>query len=518
VNITFRTDASHQIGTGHVVRCLTLASALRDRGAKCRFVCREHTGHLLDLIRKQGFEAIGLSLQDSDVCLALETDTQPLEHAAWLGTDWATDAEQTKVCTGESAIDWLIVDHYALDARWESVMRRQCRKLMVIDDLADRLHDCDLLLDQNLFSDMSERYIGKVPVQCGQMLGPHYALLQHLYGELHPRIPPREGPVRRILVYFGGADTNNLTGIAIAAYRALAREDLALDVVINPSSPHAEIVRRQIDGHTTITLYEGLPTLAPLMAHADLAIGAGGATSWERCCLGLPSIVITLAANQIPIACEMERLGLIQYLGDASEVNESTLVSALKHVCATGLTTDWLDRCHQKVDGRGTDRVASILMLNSQSKLKPRLARVDDEALMWQWANDSLVRRNAFASNPIDQSTHRDWFRRHLRDLERCRIYVVETEDNIPIGQVRFDLIEKSWEIDYSLDELARGRGLGEALLQSAMQALRSSMTGVLLFGRVKTSNQASCRIFESLGFLSENAGGGGEIVYRHLF
>jgi len=508
LNITFRTDASLQIGTGHVMRCLTLASALRDRGAECRFVCREHSGHLLDLIRKHGFDAIGLPLQYSDAYLIPETDAKPLAHSAWLSTDWATDAEQTKVSIGGSVVDLLIVDHYALDARWESAMRSQCRKLMVIDDIADRPHDCDLLLDQNLFSDMAERYIGKIPANCGQMLGPHYALLQPIYAELHARVPPREGEVRRILIYFGGADANNLTGMAVAACLALERENLALDIVINPSNPHAETIRCQIEGHNKIALHEGLPSLAPLMAQADLAIGAGGATSWERCCLGLPSIVITLAANQTPIAQELDRLGLIQWLGDASEINESTLLNCLRDLCITGLSSDWSDRCQQRVDGGGVGRVASILMLNPQSKLKVQLARVDDEALILHWANDCLVRQNAFASNLIDQSTHREWFRRRLRDLDRCRIYVVKTEDNLPIGQVRFDLIDKSWEIDYSLDELARSHGLGKVLLQSAMQALRASMAGVLLFGQVKATNLASCRVFESLGFSSKNKGG----------
>jgi UDP-2,4-diacetamido-2,4,6-trideoxy-beta-L-altropyranose hydrolase len=498
------------------MRCLTLASALRDRGAECRFVCREHTGHLLNLIRKQRFEAIGLPLHESDGFSVPETDTQPLAHAAWLGTDWATDARQTKVGAGERVVDWLVVDHYALDARWESAMRSQCRKIMVIDDIADRRHDSDLLLDQNLFSNMTERYIGKIPESCGQLLGPHYALLQPLYEDLHPRIPPREGPIRRILVYFGGADAHNLTGMTVAAFLALGRKDITLDVVINPSNPHRDSIRHQIEGCPQIALHEGLSSLAPLMAQADLSIGAGGATSWERCCLGLPSLVITLAANQTPIARELDRLGLIQWLGDESEVSESTLMNTLGYLCTTGLASDWSDRCRQRVDGGGVGRVASILMLNAQSKLKVRLARVDDEALILQWANDCLVRQNAFAPNPIDQSTHREWFRRRLRDVELCRIYVLQTEDNLPIGQVRFDLIDKSWAIDYSLDALARGHGLGKVLLQSAMQALRASMTGVLLFGRVKTTNLASCRVFESLGFSSESAGGG-EIVYRYL-
>ena len=490
------------------MRCLTLAKALRERGAQCRFICREHPGNLLELIRKQGFDAVALPLQKLDAQRTADIDGQPLVHATWLGADWSTDAEQTIVGLGELAVDWLIVDHYALDSRWESAMRPRCRKLMAIDDLADRIHDCDLLLDQNLFTDMQHRYDDRAPAHCGLMLGPDYALLQSEYADLQPRIPPREGPVRRVLIYFGGADADNLTGRVIAAFLCLDRPDVALDVVINPASPHAASVRRMIAGRAQITLHEGLPTLAPLMVQADLAIGAGGATSWERCCLGLPALVITLAENQRPIAAELDRKGLIRWLGHKNQVSEAKLAEALKSILDTGLLPEWSASCMQTVDGKGTERVVSILMLNAQTRLKARLARMDDEALILRWANDPLVRKNAFVSNAIGMESHRVWFRRRLRDLEHCRLYIVETEDGFPVGQVRFELSDEGWEIDYSLDDYARGRGLGKALLQTAILALRAHTNGVILFGRVKDSNRASRRIFDALGFESKNGGG----------
>ena len=492
------------------MRCLTLARALRHRGAECRFICREHPGNLLELIRKQGFEAVALPLQDEDAQRPTEADKQPLTHAPWLGSDWSTDAEQTKVGIGETAVDWLIVDHYALDARWESAMRPRCRNLMVIDDLADRIHDCDLLLDQNLFKDMADRYEGRVPGHCGLMLGPVYALLQSQYADLHPRVPPREGPVRRVLVYFGGADADNLTGMAITAFLALERENVTLDVVINSSSSHAKLIRRQVDGYAQITLHEGLPSLAPLMMQADLAVGAGGATSWERCCLGLPSLVISLAENQKPIAAELDRQELIRWLGHKNEVSEARLVQVLREVCEIGLSPDWSDRCLKRVDGRGVDRVTSILMLNAQTKLKARLARLDDEALILTWANDLLVRQHAFATNAIDTATHRVWFRKRLRDPEHCRIYVVETDEGFSVGQVRFERSDDGWEIDYALDARVHCRELGKLLLTTAILALRASTNEALLFICVKDSNGAPRRLFEALGFESDNHGGVG--------
>ena len=491
------------------MRCLTLANALRARGAQCRFICREHSGNLLELIRKQGFDAVALPLEKLEAHRPANIVEQPLVHATWLGSDWSTDAEQTKISLGETVADWLVVDHYALDFRWESAMRPRYRKLMVIDDLADRVHDCDLLLDQNLFKDMDHRYDAKVPTDCSLMLGPNYALLQSEYAELQPRIPPREGPVCRVLVYFGGADADNLTGRAIAVFLCLAREDVALDVVINPVSPHAASIRRMIEGRAQITLHESLPTLAPLMVQADLAIGACGATSWERCCLGLPTLVITLAENQRPIAAELDRQGLIRWLGHKNQVSEAKLAEALKGIFEAGLLPEWSACCKQRIDGKGTERVVSILMLNAQTRLRARFARLDDEASMQGLANADLVGQNAFAPNGINPETNRVWFRKRLRDLEHYRLYIVETHDGLPVGQVSFACSDEAWKIHYALDARASIQDLGEPLLKTALLAFRASSNMVLSFGGVKDSIEASCEVFGAQGIVSKDRPGG---------
>ncbi|HPZ14727.1 MAG TPA: UDP-2,4-diacetamido-2,4,6-trideoxy-beta-L-altropyranose hydrolase, partial [Bacillota bacterium] len=208
LHIVIRTDASPAIGTGHVMRCLTLANALARKGVGVSFICREHEGNLCDLIEEQGFTVHRLPAPES----SFEADATPA-HAAWLGAAWQEDARQTGAVIRTLGIKptWLVVDHYGLDYRWEEALRPLVGRIFVIDDLADRAHDCDLLLDQNLFADMQTRYAGKVPADCRLLLGPEYALLQPIYAELHDRIPPREGPVRRILISFGGADRDNLT-------------------------------------------------------------------------------------------------------------------------------------------------------------------------------------------------------------------------------------------------------------------------------------------------------------------
>ena len=275
LGVVVRTDASLAIGTGHVMRCLTLASALREQGAAVLFVCREHDGHLCDLIETRGFSVSRLP--------SPHLDTQG-EHRSTsvvhLASSWEEDARQTQVAIDMLGLkpDWLIVDHYNIDEQWEGALRTSVDRIMVIDDLADRVHDCDLLLDQNLVAQMSARYVNRVPPTCAVLLGLKYALLQPIYGELHDRVSLRRGSIRRILVFMGGVDRDNLTGLMLSACLSLDRSDIDIDVVIPIGSSCVEAIRERASSHANVHLHRDLPTLAPLMAQADLAIGAAGTT------------------------------------------------------------------------------------------------------------------------------------------------------------------------------------------------------------------------------------------------
>lgn len=512
MKIAFRTDASLAIGTGHVMRCLTLARALRARGAECRFICRSHDGHLLDRVRESGFEAAELPATASGTPAAA-ADDPCLAHAAWLGASWQRDSEATIGALAGWVPEWLVVDHYAIDKRWQSALRPHCGRIMVIDDLADRDHDCDLLLDQNLVVDLDRRYDGRVPKQCALLLGPEYALLQPEYAELHPRTPPRLGPVERILISFGGADAHNLTGRAIDAFLSIGRSDIEVDVVINPASPHAPAIRRQVEVHANITLHESLPTLAYLMLKADLAIGAAGATSWERCCMGLPSIVVVLASNQAPIAHELRNRNLARVLGPGLDITTPELASAISASIGERDLHAWSTRCRDLVDGRGADRVAEAVALGRRTRLRARRAILGDEDRLLVWANDPAVRRSGFHPERIDPVTHRRWFWRRLRAVETCLLFVIETAGGMPIAQVRLERTGDEWELHYGLAAFARGRGLGAPVLATALEAAQGAIGGATVLGRVRTENVASRRIFERLGFSQSEEGG--HMAYR---
>lgn len=514
MQIVFRTDASHAMGTGHVMRCLTLASALRERDAAVSFICREHDGHLCDLIEARGFAVSRLPAPKA----ATQVEDAPA-HAAWLGASWQKDAERTRAAIEVLGARpaWLVVDHYAIDQRWEAALRTSVGRIMVIDDLADRAHDCDLLLDQNLVAQMYTRYRDKVSAACSLLLGPEYALLQPIYAELHEHILPRKGPIRRIFIFFGGADSDNLTGRVLDTFLHLNRPDIEVDVVIATGSPHAETIRRQVVGHDNVHLYSGLPTLAPLIAKADLAIGAGGATSWERLCLGLPALVVTLAENQCPIADELNQHGLVHWLGHRNAVDEMTIAQALGKLIHQGLDKDWSLHCLTAVDGNGVNRVCAALTVTASTPLRVRHAMMKDEALLLKWANDPTTRSNAFSPEQIPAATHHTWLRSRLDNPERCRLYIAETTDGMALGQVRFERQDQSWEVDYALAQIFRGRGLGRHLLEAALQKFRDELPGVLIFGLVKDGNIPSRRIFESLGFEVQPNERLGAVAYRRV-
>ena len=358
MRVSFRTDASVQIGSGHVMRCLTLADVLRAKGAECQFVCREHEGNLMGYVRSRGYTVFPLPSPIANV--SFESD---LPHASWLGVDLITDAEQTHQALRNEVFDWLIVDHYALDRRWESALRSSCKHIMAIDDLADRQHDCDLLLDQN-YGSSSERYRGLIFAEYLQYHGPEYALLKPVYAERRAQLPARDGQVRRVLIYFGGgSDAPNLTRLAVQAFQGPELAHIELDIVVGAAYAHQLSLEELVAQRGKATIYRQLPDLADLMAKADFAIGAGGATTWERYCMGLPSIVISIADNQLPICQALSAETLIDYLGHVDHVTSDMIQDhVLSFVKNSDLLRDLSERGMKLVDGNGVFKITKILL------------------------------------------------------------------------------------------------------------------------------------------------------------
>ena len=294
----FRVDASLQIGIGHVMRCLTLTQVLKENGADVEFICRKHEGSLIDKIRSSGFIVHELKVFEET-----KVDNK-LAHSHWLGATQQQDADDCINILKAEKLDWLIVDHYALDEQWQKRLKPCYEKLMVIDDLADKFFDCDVLLNQNLGVQI-EDYKNKIRNNCKLLLGCNYALLRPEFSNLRERaLEKRKNTIaiNNILITMGGNDNENIT------YDILQQLDgkYNITVVLGGSPVHKDMIIDYAEGKNIKVIVDA-DNIAELMFEADLAIGAGGSTSWERCCLGLPTLLYITAENQRMVAENLEK-------------------------------------------------------------------------------------------------------------------------------------------------------------------------------------------------------------------
>lgn len=497
--VAFRVDASFQIGTGHVMRCLTLADDLRSKGVKIVFVCRKHPGHLDYTIKAQGYEVIGVKSGLGGECY--QDYTSLSSDASWFGLDQSNDAEQTiEALQGNGLWDWIIVDHYALDYSWESAVREVANKIMVIDDLADRKHDCDLLLDQNYFHNPEKRYKGLLPEHCESLLGPKYALLRPEFREARKFCRMRGGGVGRVLVYFGGNDPDNITGMALEALSDPDLSHLVVDAVVGPDNPNIKQLEKQAHNRPGTRLHIQPEGFTELMLRADLCIGAGGTTTWERLCLGLPSLVITVAENQEPFTAELHNDGLITWIGRKENVSVSDIKNSLESEIKKLQNQDFFSNSPNPVDGLGTLRVAEKIVPTNGNELTLRGACQEDMELFYYWANDPVVRENSFQQEPISWEKHVSWFQNKLAS-QNTYIWVLQTPSVLPVGMVRLDVDQEAVNISYSLDSIARGRGWGLKLVQLGIDKIYELDRGKIIQAKVKQGNIASIKIFHKLGF-----------------
>jgi UDP-2,4-diacetamido-2,4,6-trideoxy-beta-L-altropyranose hydrolase len=358
MEVVFRVDASSRIGTGHVMRCLNLARGLQSKSAKTRFVCREQTGHLVPWLEEHG---VVVSPLPAIADRAVELDAG---HAGWLGTTQEEDALQTVNALAGSRPDWMVVDHYGIGREWERRLRPSVGRLMAIDDLTDRAHDCDLLLNQNFYGRHKDAYADLVPAKSTLLMGPRYALIAPEYSVLRAAMRKRDGRVRRILVFFGGSDPANATELALTGLSESTLRDVAVDVVIGSNYPHRQRLEAQLSRWPNAVVHRTLPHLANLMARADLALGAGGITTWERMCLGLPAIVVSIAENQRASCEELFRADAIEYLGDIGTVSAGDVQRAIERLASSADRLTMLtDRGRAMVDGLGVSRVIEALAL-----------------------------------------------------------------------------------------------------------------------------------------------------------
>ena len=479
----FRADASSAIGVGHVTRCLTLAAGLSRRGWRSVFVCRDQTTQSVP----------GLA-GASDRLIVLD----------------AHDDASAMMSALPAGCDLLVVDHYGWGRAQEERCRGWARRTLVIDDLADRGHDCDFLLDQTL-GRSQEEYRRLVGPRTRPLLGSRYALLRPQFRSFRVEAVERHREirkVRRILVSLGGTDPHDISSRAL---RAIDRSglDVEVDIVMGKAAQNLPQVR-ELAGKLDrpVRVLTDVADMAGLMIEADVAIGASGTSSWERCCMGLPSLVVITAENQRQISRVLADAEAIHVLGRADEVTETIMCEALNRFASQcDRLAEMSRRAAAICDGLGELRVVIELLPPTHSAsgrdIRLRFLDVDDADITFAWQCDRRTRRYFRNPSPPSFDEHRAWLLDRLNNEHTFTLMVLCSDD--PAGVLRLDRSPKRrrWEVSIYVDPERYRQGVGSA----ALSLVRNALPNLDLWAQIVPENRASVALYTRLGY--EPMGGG---------
>jgi UDP-2,4-diacetamido-2,4,6-trideoxy-beta-L-altropyranose hydrolase len=488
MRVLIRADASPTIGSGHIARCLTLARVLRQQGSHVAFACRRLPGHRLDALAAEGFETFALPdvYPDEDPQQAIES------MLPWQADIEALDA----LLAGHGAFDWIIADHYGLDHHWQTAARRWAPRIAAVDDLATRRYSVDLLLNQNL-SGLSANYAPLLPEDCRTLLGPRYAMLREEFVCPAIAIKPK---ARRVLVNFGGFDAAMQTHHAMLALKDFA--ELEVDFVAGADNPAWAQMQALAATRPHWRLRSFVSDFQQRMTAADLFIGAGGGTSWERAALGLPTLCIAVSNNQQANGEVMAAAGAHVFMGAREQVSVEQLRDAIGFVVDNVyLRQSLAERSRQLVDGRGALRVAAAL---AGAVLKLRPATLDDAQLLFDGRNAEAVRRWSLDTAAIEWPQHLSWLNASLRNPQRL-LLIAEADDGA-VGVLRYDLRGFEAEVSLYLLEGRLGLGWGRALLARGEAFVREHWPQMTVTtAQVLPGNRPSLNVFRDAGF-TQNA------------
>lgn len=500
--VVFRVDAGLAIGSGHVMRSLALAEALRSEGASVAWITRAQAGDLRRPLAARGFEVHALPPADP----AKRAKEDAGEYERWLGVSWEIDAEESLAALERNEVraDLLVVDHYGIDARWEGVLRRHVTRLAVIDDLGNRPHECDVLIAPAA-GGSAARFRRLVPAACRIVSGASHALVASEFARQRLdsilRRQERAGVVTRVLVGFGGVDRNDLTSVAVRALRR-CRFEGELDVVLGDGAPHKEAVAALLhESFPAARLHIAPASMARLMAGADLAVGAAGVTSWERCAMGLPAVVVCAAENQKAVARALAARGAA-VVTRLSKSLEAVLAERIGGLLRDPARVERMGRRAATVcDGLGAARTALFLLPERARDGKPvtlRLARASDCGRLYRWQIDPSTRKFARRPDPPRYEEHRRWLHEKLKD-PRCIFHIIEY-DGVPAGVVRLDALDhpRQFEVSIYIGPGMKQRGIARA----ALRGIRRLLPWAEFHAWVMPENAASRRLFEGAGYV----------------
>lgn len=472
--LLIRADASPQIGTGHVMRCLALAQAWQESGGTTLFALANGTSTLEVRLLSEGMKICHLTALPGS----------------------ADDAAQTIKLARELKAAWVVIDGYHFSAAYQHAIKQAGLRLLFIDDYGHtKYYYADLVLNQNISAD--ESLYANRESHTRLLLGTRYALLRREFWPWRGWRRKSSPVARKVLVTMGGSDPENVTLKAMQALQNLKGDELETVVVVGSGNLYAGTLQSNIRNRQTC-LVSNISNMAELMAWADLAISAGGSTCWELAFMGLPSIILVLADNQRLIAKQLSALGWAVNLGWHHDISSAQVLQALTSLLvAPEKRVEMIRRGQEIVDGDGTTR---LLMHLRGKRLRLRMAGEDDCKLLWEWANDRAVRQSAFSSDPIAWENHVEWFSRKLFD-PKCFLFVALDDKDTPVGQIRFDIDGDQAEVDVSVDESKRGLGYGGLLISIGVEELLRVTSVQTVNAFIKLNNVVSIKAFERAKF-----------------
>lgn len=503
MQVAIRVDCSTRLGTGHVLRCRSLAAALDSLGAQVAFVTRLQDAASTAIFETFPYQVIWLDSREED-----RSGPCSAHHVDQAAISWESDADETARALANFRPDWVCVDHYALDADWHKRVRDRlgCR-VLAIDDLGNRPIAADILLDANVSHDHAAKYRGRLLPSVRGLFGPHFALLAPAYRHQH-RYAFNE-TVRSIGIFMGGTDPDGASELVLCECRTSAGFVGPLEVVSTSANPRLTSLREACarDGNATLTV--DLPDLAEFYVRHDLQIGAGGTSSYERCYLGVPTVGVVLAANQMATVPILHDLRVIRGASlPGLEISRQladfpALPTVLGHLIEDCAARHELARnARQLVDGRGAERVALKLLADS---LLLRPATSDDAALTHAWRNHPATRAVSVTSEEIAYTDHVRWLDGVLASASR-RLFIA-TIGQQPVGVIRFDKVgDCAWGVSLYTDPGLHGIGIGKRML-AAGEDMIATIAGrhVEFRAQVVLGNTASARMFERAGYSGQS-------------
>ena len=483
MKIAFRVDSSEQIGSGHFMRCLTLANALKPSSAKIVFICLHLPEYLRKMLDEKGYDFIHLNIPPE------KNASKDTIHSSWLGVSQKQDALGSTQALSKDMWDWLVVDHYALDFRWESVLRKCVGKILVIDDLADRKHDCDVLLDQNLYVDMGTRYNDKVSASCKLLLGPKYALLRDEFCEMRKYARPRSGRIENVLFFFGGVDSNNDTGSALAALISSGGQHLNVDVVMGMQNPFSQEIQSICEKYG-FSFHKQTKRMAELMCKADLAIGAGGISTYERLYLRLPAILKPLSLNQIEPLKYMSEIGLFDIFFTQQEL-ENKLKTALERNNAS--PPDCVEDGKNKL----------VAHLGAEFPLLRKPQSLDIRRTFKWLQNDQLRKDFLMGESPL-RSDHFIYWRKLIESSDQQPYSIIYSGEHVGnCGLKNIDHQKRNCELWIYLGDISfRRQGIAKSSVLKLLAIAKNNLACTSVSLHVASANKEAIHLYEKTGFV----------------